>query len=243
MEGLGIFVCIAFILLMLTILFQSCTPDVPLVKTGDEGFVSGAAKPVPPAAQLMGGPQPNASLLTQASDLPSAPITGLAETTSRPFEDPALVKCPVNDLKRLKADMDGFAANELPILKGRSDPEITLRISQFRGDYERVTDEIASVSRSPGLHPTVTFEDVNLYGANLRTLQRQARLFSVNGMGASSPSAISEATVAGASDVEEGFNDGLADANTPITPEQLTQLSQKLTAEINRLQASGTTNL
>jgi hypothetical protein len=132
--------------------------------------------------------------------------------------------------------MDGFAANELLILKGRSDPEITLRISQFRGDYERVKDEIASLARSPGLRSTVTFEDVDGYGANLRTLQRQARLFTVNGMGASSPSA----EVAGASDVEEGFEG--SDADAPITPEQLTQLSQRLSAEINRLQASGTTN-
>lgn len=237
MEGLGIFVCIAFILLMLTILFQSCAPassvaglqppDAPVVKRGDEGFADvKRVKPVPPPASLMPNqPQPNASLLTQASDLPSAPITGLAETTSRPFEDPAMEKSPVGDLKRLKADMDGFAANELPILKGRSDPEIALRISQFRGDYERVKDEIASVSRSPGLRPTVTREDMDAYGANLRTLQRQARLFTVNGMGAA--------------DMEEGFEDA---ANSPITPDQLHQLSLKLQGEINRLQASGTTN-
>jgi hypothetical protein len=224
MEGLGIFVCIAFILLMLTILFQSCAPT----PVGIDGFAdvkSALPKPVPPKPAA----EPNQSLLTQTSDLPSAPIVGLAETNSRPFEDPALEKSPVGDLKRLKAEMDGFVANELPILQGRSDPAITLRISQFRGDYERVKDEVASLARSPGLQSTVTREDMDGYGANLRTLQRQARLFTVNGMGAS--------------DVEEGF-DGSEEpaADAPITPDQLTKLSQKLAAEINRLQASGTTN-
>ena len=224
MEGLGIFVCIAFVLLMLTILFQSCAPTPEPVK-GIDGFAD--VKPVP------GKPteaSPNPSLLTQASDLPSAPITGLAETTSRPFEDPALEKSPIGDLKRLNADMDGFLANDLPILQGRSDPAITLRISQFRGDYERVKDEVAGLTRSPGLQSTVTREDIDNYGANLRTLQRQARLFTVNGMGAV--------------DVEEGF-DGSGEStadDAPITPEKLSQLSQKIAAEIARLQVSGTTN-
>jgi hypothetical protein len=229
MEGLGIFVCIAFILLMLTILFQSCAPT-PAPVPGIDGFAD--VKPMQPVQPVQLKPvppkpaaEPNQSLLTQTSDLPSAPIVGLAETNSRPFEDPALEKSPVGDLKRLKAEMDGFVANELPILQGRSDPAITLRISQFRGDYERVKDEVAGLTRSPGLQSTVTREDMDGYGANLRTLQRQARLFTVNGMEAST-------------DVEEGFE--VADA--PITPEQLTKVSKKLTAEINRLQASGTSN-
>ncbi len=187
---------------MLTILFQSCTPTA-------EGF---ATSPV---------------AYTNASDLPSAPITGLAETNSRPFEDPALEKSPLNDLKQLKAEMDGFSANELPSLQGRSDPDVTLRISQFRGDYERVKDEILGLTRSPGLRSTLTREDMDMYSANLRTLQRQARLFTVNGMQAS--------------DVKEGFAED-ASADAPITPQQLTLLSQKIAAEINRLQASGTTN-
>jgi hypothetical protein len=156
MDGLGIAVCIAFILLMVTILFQSCAPDVPKLLQA-EGFTTesdvnkGVRIPMPvpptPVSTLKADP----GLLNKVSDLPSAPITGLAQTNSRPFDDPALEKVCAADLNRLKTDMDGFAANELPILEGRSDPSITLRISEFRGEYQRVKDELSQSDTEPRL--------------------------------------------------------------------------------------------
>lgn len=231
MDGLGIAVCIAFILLMLTILFQSCAPDAPkLLLT--EGFDTASdvyrgvriPKPVPlaPVSTLKADP----GLLNKVSDLPSAPITGLAQTNSRPFDDPALEKVCAADLNRLKTDMDGFAANELPILEGRSDPSITLRISEFRGDYQRVKDELSSLTQNPGLESVLTRQNLDIFASNMRVLQRQARLFSVNGIQA----------------VEGFYGGGEGSESAPITPDQLTELSERIQVEINRLGASGSTS-
>ena len=234
MDGLGIAVCIAFILLMLTILFQSCAPDVPKLLQA-EGFTTesdvhkGVRIPMPvplaPVSVLKADP----GLLTRASDLPSAPITGLAEANSRPFDDPALEKVCVADLNHLKTDMDGFSANELPILEGRSDPSITLRISEFRGEYQRVKDELPSLTQNPGVESTLTRQSLDMCASNMRVLQRQARLFSVNGIQA-----------------VEGFygggGGGEGSESAPITPDQLTELSERLQVEINRLGASGSTS-
>lgn len=235
MDGLGIAVCIAFILLMLTILFQSCAPDVPKLLQAD-GFTTesdvykGVRVPIPVPLAPVSVIKADPGLLTRASDLPSAPITGLAEASSRPFDDPALEKVRVADLNHLKADMDGFSANELPILEGRSDPSITLRITEFRGEYQRVKDELSSLTQNPGLESTLSRQSLEIFASNMRVLQRQARLFSVNGIQAV------EGFYSG------GGGGGEGSETVPITPDQLTELSERLQVEINRLGASGSTS-
>ena len=212
-PGLGMFVCIAFILLILTIVTQSCTV-LPLMP---EGFASPTKKPVPQAP--MADPLPAQPIVTTSSDLISAPITGLSDSLPRPAQDPAQEKVTRQDLAQMNASMESFVARKLQGLSGRSDPDISLRVSQFRGDFQRVKDELASVTKTPGLTPTLTRNDLDTMESNLRLLERLT------------------------SQVEEGFADSVAPGpDDPITPDQLVTLSQKLSIEAKTLQASGTSD-
>jgi hypothetical protein len=138
-------------------------------------------------------------------------------------------------LNVLKKDMDGFAAFELPHLENRSDPAVNLPLTRFQGDYQRVKDELLVISRTPDLQSQLSIDDVDGIGANLRFLHRTYRIYATNQMVPPPKTGLAE-----------GFEDANAsDADSsqqPITPDQLSMLSQKLSVEIIRLQASGTTD-
>ena len=213
---LGVIVCIAFILLILTIVTRSCT----VLPSAPEGFTTPTSKPVPQAP--MATPLPSKPLVTQSSDLVSAPITGLSDSLPRPAHDPALETVTRQDLAQMNASMESFAATKLQGASSSSDPDISLRVSQFRGDFQRVKDELATVTKTPGLTSTLTRADLDAMDSNLRLLQR----------------AVSQINV-----TPEGFADTPAPSpDDPITPDQLVVLSQKLSAEIKTLQASGTSD-
>jgi len=207
MKGVGLFVVIAFVLLTLAIFARSCNK---------EGFLD-----VKIAPTLKPG-------LTSVATLPSAPVNNLAQTNSLPYQDPVLEKTNAYSLKQLKVDMDGFAAFELPNLKEYGDPAVSMPLTRFKGDYQRVKDEMNVVDSNPGIEPQLTIQDIDSIGANLRFLQRTYRLYANNQMVPASKTEITK--------VGEGFEN----QDPPITPEQLKSLSLKLTIEIARLQASGT---
>jgi hypothetical protein len=135
----------------------------------------------------------------------------------------------------LKADMYGFSSSELPGLMevGKNDPSVKLPITRFKGDYQRVKDELLTIDRNPGLEPHITVDDIQEMAANLRFLQRTYRTYSASNMVAP--------PVGGISTVGEGFVSG-SDTDTPITVDQLNTLSTKLSVEIARLLASGSTD-
>lgn len=236
MDGLGLLVVVSFVLLTIAIITNTCTDW-----TFKEGFQT-------PATAGRGGPPPTsltqraasaaASLAqepTGISDLPSAPIVGLAENNPLPYQDPAQQKGSKQMLAMLKADMEGFAASELPGLKsvGSSDPSVSLPITRFNGDYQRVKDEVAAIKNSPGLQPQLAVDEIQDMASNLRFLQRQYRTYAGSKMVEEPAAPLSSVGLA----ATEGFADT---TDTRITVDQLKDLSTKLSVEIVRLQKSGT---
>ena len=244
MKGIGALVCMAFLLLLIAIVTNVCSAPA----AGKEGFV-GKTPEVPSKNLLLGAPVGgNPVPYTSVSTLPSAPVTGLAQTNPLPFQDPALEKSAFAQLTMLKMDMDGFAANELPYLMEYSDPSIKLPLTRFKGDYQRVKDELLVIQANPGLQPQVTMADVDVIGANLRNLQRVYRTYANNDM---VPPVKYDLSRAGAMDIvvenatkvkaNEGFTGASSSSSSPvISVDQLKTLNQKITVEVLRLQASGT---
>jgi hypothetical protein len=224
MDGLGLLVIMAFLILILAIVTNTCA-DWSVF----EGFTSEKKKEVPPPIKLIDEKQPKG--YTNIADLPGAPVTGLALTNALPFQDPALMKASRQVLNELKQDMDGFAANELPGLEDKSDPGVKLPLTRFKGDYQRVKDELQVVTRNEGIQSQLTMDDIQGMAANLRFLQRTYRLFMTNGIVPETETGLSKVGT-------EGFEN----QPTPISPDQLNMLGQKLAVEVTRLQATGTTD-
>lgn len=214
--GVGLAVVIAFSLLLFAIVSSACISYESL-----EGFLG-----VPPKDSLTSASKEAAEKAGEkagAVPLPSAPINDLAQTNSRPYQDPAEEKTGLQMLSELKVNIDGFMKEEYPFLVERSDPAIKLPLTRLSGDYQRIKDEIKVLEANPGLQPQITMAEIDTMGANLRFLQRTYRKFAnvkmTEGQGV------------------EGFAD-----DSPITALELKLLSAKLAIEIARLQASGTTD-
>jgi hypothetical protein len=217
MEGVGLLVLFGIFILILVVFSNSCV----------ENFQTGA-QTVPP-------------VLSKVANLPVVYQDSLATTNSLPYEDPALEKSTGNMLNELKGDMDGFAQNELPGLLsiGDNDPSVTLPATRFRGDYQRVKDEVLVIQGSPGLQPQLTIEDIDEMAANLRFLQRIYRTYSVNQMLPDSGASLSKVSASANANADaEGFDD----YEPVITQDELNLLSLKLKDEITRLTASGTSD-
>ena len=211
MNGLGIIVVVSFVILTIAIFTSTCTDWS--YKGITECFTSGSG----------------------VADLPAA-AASLAENNPLPFNDPAEEKSTTQMLTVLKADMDGFSSSELPGLLevGKNDPSVKLPVTRFKGDYQRVKDELLTVKNNPGLEPQIMIDDIQEMAANLRYLQRTYRTYSASNMVAPPVGGIS--TVG---EVKEGFTSG---SDSPITVDQLNTLSTKLSVEIARLLASGSTD-
>lgn len=214
MNGLGIIVVVSFVILTIAIFTSTCTDWS--YKAYTECFKGSQG---------------------QVADLPAASAS-LAENNSLPFNDPAEEKSMTQMLNVLKADMDGFASSELPGLMevGKNDPSVKLPVTRFKGDHQRVKDELLTINRNPGLEPQITINDVQEIAANLRFLQRTYRTYSASNM---VPPPVGGVSTVG-EDVSEGFANQVTD--TPITVDQLNTLSTKLSVEIARLLASGSTD-
>ncbi len=232
-----------FVILISAIVVNACL--LPSDITGKpEGFIA-AQKPCPPPSPLTMTGKPEPTGLLSVSELPSAPIVGLAETNALPYEDPATTKSSFAMLNQLKQDMDGFVAFEAPQLKDRSDPAVKLPLMKLTGDHQRLKDELAVIAQNPGVSPQLTVMDLNEMAANLRFLQRTYRLYAASGMVPAAKGDLTKVGMEGFTDKEkedevEGFTS--ADDTTPITTDELANLSTKLAVEIARLKASGTTD-
>jgi hypothetical protein len=209
MNGLGIIVVVSFVILTIAIFTSTCT---------DWSYTS--------YKECFTG---------SVANLPSAPATP-AENSALPFNDPSQEKTTAQMLTVLKADMDGFSATELPGLMevGKNDPSVKLPVTRFKGDYQRVKDELLTMKNNPGVDPQIMVDDLQEMAANLRFLQRTYRTYSASNMVAP--------PVGGISTVGEDVKEGFTDTPTPITVDQLNTLSTKLSVEIARLTASGSTD-
>jgi hypothetical protein len=238
LPGTGLLVVTAFLLIALAVYATSCYGGSPR-----EGFLNAPPYTQPtikvptvgPGAQSATGSK-EPTKVTGISDLPSAPIIALGEANSLPFQDPAMEKATKKLINQMKQDMDGFSTYELPYMKERSDPAISIPLTRFQGDYQRIKDELRVLNENPGVQAQLTVDDVMSMGANLRFLQRSYRVFANNKM---VPAPREELSSVGTEEGAEGFANP---DDEPITPDQLNLLSQKLAVEIVRLQASGTTD-
>ncbi len=226
MEEYGLLVFIAFSILLIAI-FSSCKK---------EGYVNYTVPSIGPKQQKLPTEKEPKGYVDTA-ELPGAPISGLAQTNSLPFQDPALVKASLQQLNELKQDMDGFATFEQPHLEQRSDPAVKLPLTRFVGDYQRIQDEVRVLQRNPGIQSSLQLDDVFDMAANLRFLQRTYRIYAANQMVPASDQQLSRV---GLSSTQEGFED--ASTTTPISVDELKILSTKLGVEMKRLSASGTTD-
>jgi hypothetical protein len=159
-----------------------------------------------------------AAQYTGISDLPEAPQNNLADVNSLPYQDPAMVKGSTEMLRQLKQDMDGFSTFELEKMPDVSDPAVKLPITQFKGDYQRVKDELMVVNRTPGVQTSLTVEKINEMAANLRFLQRTYRTYANNEL---VPQAQTPMTQVGASETVEGFSTDPVTTPPPIDPSSL----------------------
>ena len=183
MDGLGVLAVAILFVLALYIFIQSRCETC--------GFEN------PPLAK---GPQ-----YTGISDLPEAPQNNLADVNSLPYQDPAMAKSSTEMLRQLKQDMDGFSTFELEKMPDVSDPSVKLPITQFKGDYQRVKDELMVVNRTPGVQPSLSVQKINEMAANLRFLQRTYRTYANNEL---VPQPQTPMTQVGASETVEGFSTG-----------------------------------
>ena len=171
-----------------------------------------------------------AAQYTGISDLPEAPQNNLADVNSLPYQDPAMVKGSTEMLRQLKQDMDGFSTFELEKMPDVSDPTVKLPITQFKGDYQRVKDELMVVNRTPGVQTSLTVEKINEMAANLRFLQRTYRTYANNEL---VPQPQTPMTQVGASETVEGFSTG------EMTPPPLTDPSALYNSYMSWMNSSG----
>ena len=207
MDGLGVLAVAILFVLALYIFIQSRCETC-----GFENPPLSAQQPLAKAQQpLAKGPQ-----YTGISDLPEAPQNNLADVNSLPYQDPAMAKSSTEMLRQLKQDMDGFSTFELEKMPDVSDPSVKLPITQFKGDYQRVKDELMVVNRSPGVQPSLSVQKINEMAANLRLLQRTYRTYANNQL---VPQPQTPMTQVGANETVEGFStDTVTTPATTATP-------------------------
>jgi hypothetical protein len=129
-----------------------------------------------------------------------------------------MVKGSTEMLRQLKQDMDGFSTFELEKMPDVSDPTVKLPITQFKGDYQRVKDELMVVNRTPGVQTSLTVEKINEMAANLRFLQRTYRTYANNEL---VPQPQTPMTQVGASETVEGFSTDPVTTPPPTDPSAL----------------------
>lgn len=165
---------------------------------------------------------PSAEILT-------APYGQTSDVTSRPFQDPAQDKATYARIYQLLQDLNAFHDFELGKLEDTSDPAISLPLNTFRGDRQRLMDEVAFLNRNPGLQSTLTVGDVQGIRVNLTYLQKKARALHGGVIDLSADLRI------------EGFESGSA-VPSKATADELKDASFRIAIEIARLQGSGTTD-
>jgi hypothetical protein len=181
----------------------------------------------------------------QPSDLPGhlpiAPYEQIASMSPLPYQDTSLIKANRQQLVSMLEMVKGFLAFEAQEISERSDPTIQLPLNTARGDFHTLQAEVEVLNRNPGLQPTITQAYLNEIASNLAYLQREVRL-----IGAAGPiqGPIYEFTqpvnIRGAVEGFTGTGPGLNGAIA--TPKELEDFVARISGDIIRLSASGTTD-
>ena len=105
-----------------------------------------------------------------STELLAPPPGQAASVNARPAENPALQKVSSGRLQSVFESLVGFFQNDAPHLQKMGDPAIQLPLNTAIADKGRVEDELAVISKNPGLNSTLTEEDVNGIEANLERI-------------------------------------------------------------------------
>lgn len=163
--------------------------------------------------------------------LPIAPYEQIAAMSPLPYQDTTLIKANRQQLIDTLELLKGFLAFEAQEISERSDPTIQLPLNTARGDFHTLQSQVEVLNRNPGLQPSITLSHLNEISSNLAYLQREVRL-----IGAAGPiqGPIYEFT--------QQVNEGFEDNGQIATPDDLKEFVTRISSEIIRLQASGTTD-
>lgn len=183
----------------------------------------------------------------QPSDLPGqlpvAPYEQIAAMSPLPYQDTTLIKANRQQLISMLEMLKGFLAFEAQELSQRSDPTIQLPLNTARSDFHTLQSEVEVLNRNPGLQPTITLSYLNEIASNLAYLQREVRL-----IGAAGPIQGPIYEFVQPVNVQGGALEGFENMNGEVsngqiaTPKDLEDFIARLSAEILRLSASGTTD-
>lgn len=201
-----------------------------------------SAIPPPPARSINDSNVKPADLPNQ---LPIAPYEQIAAMSPLPYQNTTLIKANRQQLIEMLELLKGFLAFEAQEISERSDPTIQLPLNTARGDFNTLQSEVDVLNRNPGLQPNITLSHLNEIASNLAYLQREVRL-----IGAAGPiqGPIYEFTqpvnvVGGSLESFENMNgEQQSNGGQIATPKELEDFIARLSAEIIRLAASGTTD-
>lgn len=222
MKGLLFLSLLLFLAVCLAVASKN-RQTAPQIKENFEAMVTPTPGPPP---QPIGAGEKAEPYNPPSAEILTAPFGETSDVTSRPFQDPSLDKATYARLYSLLQDLNAFHDFEVEKLEDTSDPQISLPLNTFRGDRQRLMDEVAFLNRNPGLQSTLTVADAQGIRVNLTYLQKKAR-------------ALRGGTIDLAADLRiEGFEDVPAKA----TLDQLKDASFRISIEIARLQGSGTTD-
>jgi hypothetical protein len=185
----------------------------------------------------------------QPSDLPGqlpvAPYEQIASMSPLPYQDTTLIKANRQQLISALEMLKGFLAFEAQEISERSDPTIQLPLNTARSDFHTLQSEVEVLNRNPGLQPTITQSHLNEIMSNLSYLQREVRLIGAAGpiQGPIYEFVQPVNVVGGALEGFENMNgESPAQGGQIATPKDLEDFVARLSAEIIRLSASGTTD-
>jgi hypothetical protein len=220
MKGLLFLSLLLFLAVCLAVVSQNRKMTVK------ESFLPMVTPTPGPPPQPIGAGEKAKPYSPPSSEILTAPFGQTSDVTSRPFQDPSLDKATYARLYGLLQDLNAFHDFELEKLEDTSDPQISLPLNTFRADRRRLEDEVAFLNRNPGLQSTLTVGDAQGIRVNLTYLQKKAR-----------------ALRGGQIDLSADLRvEGFEDVPTKATEEELKDASFRISMEIARLQASGTTD-
>jgi hypothetical protein len=187
----------------------------------------------------------------QPSDLPGqlpiAPYEQIAAMSPLPYQDTSLIKANRQQLVSMLEMVKGFLAFEAQELSQRSDPTIQLPLNTARSDFHTLQAEVEVLNRNPGLQPTITQSHLNEIASNLAYLQREVRLIGAAGPIQGpiyefvQPVFTQQGTIEGFENIN-GEPKQLPNNGSIATPSDLENFIVRISAEIIRLSASGTTD-
>jgi len=163
--------------------------------------------------------------------LPIAPYEQIATMSPLPYQDTTLIKANRQQLIDTLELLKGFLAFEAQEISERSDPTIQLPLNTARGDFHTLQSEVEVLNRNPGLQPTITLSHLSEISSNLAYLQREVRLI---GSAGTLQGPVYEFT--------QPVNEGFQNNGQIATPDDLKNFIERLSSEIIRLKASGTTD-